>query len=259
MKSSAAAVATLDFPEKIQTILDLVRRRPAMWISPRRLEFQLCALLTAWEAVTLGDEKAHYSLDLWREYSQQLHHGKAGLTLADPVERSRGKGETSSAEQEKSKAYQSVLGGLRKVYKVTRGHYGEEAIRNSAPGGKATTILSQLITDSFHRGRSFADPEGLEAYLVTLIELFETSLDQDPSTLLSRRLWRQEIQRKRALGPPATRTLADVTPLERRSERSQAPLVKERNAVLHQIVKSMQRIMHKTDSYLASRARRTSP
>jgi hypothetical protein len=253
MKTCAKTTGALDFPAKIRAILDRVQERPGMYASPKRLEFGLCARLAAWEALTLHDARSYHWLQVWQEHCGKLHHGRTGLTLADPVGKPGLRQRWGVSQSETTKAYQRVLDGLRRVYQDTLAHYHQSKLVPLASNEQAASILGQLITESFHQARSFAEPEGLESYLLTLIELFEWSLGQDPSKLCSRERWQQEIQRKRSLGPPATRTLADVTSLDVRLARAKALLPNERAAILSQIIKSMHQIVKQLDTYLVDK------
>ncbi|HEV3082650.1 MAG TPA: hypothetical protein VGY66_22895 [Gemmataceae bacterium] len=254
MNLVTAATPSLEFPERIEAILELSRKHPAMWPLPKRLEFQLCAYLVAWETLARGDATAHHALDLWRERCRKLHR-KSGLTLADPIQRPGVPQRWGMTKQETTKAYQSVLQGLRRVYKGMRVQYHAET-ENDAAAGAPACILSGLLAESFRHAKSFADPHGLEAYLLTLLELFEASLDRDGSPLVALKLWRAEIRRKHTLGPSATRTLADVATADVRAARRKAFRQEEHTAVLRRIAESIEKIVEQMESYLASRGKR---
>jgi|GEM_PF-6676626 len=248
MNLATASIPSLDLPERIEAILELARKHPAMWPLPKRLEFQLCAYLVAWEALAQADATAHHALDLWREQCRKLHR-KPGLTLADPIRRPRVQQRGGLTNQETTRAYQAVLQGLRRVYNSTRAHYHAETENGTASAAPAR-ILTRLLADSLRQAKSFADPHGLEAYLLTSIELLDLSLGRNGAPLLARRLWRAEIRRKRSLGPGATRTLADVAPADVRAARRKALAAAERIAVVRQIVKSIESIMEQMKSIL---------
>jgi hypothetical protein len=254
MNLATASIPRLDLPQRIEAILELARKHPAMWPVPKRLEFQLCAYLVAWETLALTDTSAHHALDLWREQCRRLHR-KPGLTLADPIGRPRLPQRAGLTNQETSKAYQAVLQGLTRVYKATLVHYPAEP-ENGAASAAPARILNRLLADSLRRPKSFADPHGLEAYLLTLIELLELALAGKGTPSLARRLWRAEIRRQRSLGPSATRTLADVAPADVRAARRKALAAAERVAVVRQVVKSSESVLELMNVYLASRGRR---
>src|SRR5437868_8868227 len=254
MNLATASIPSLDLPERIEAILELSRKHPAMWPLPKRLEFQLCAYLVAWETLALGDATAHHALDLWRERCRKLHR-KPGLTLADPIQRPGVQQRWGMTKQETTRAYQSVLQGLRRVYKGVRAQYHAET-ENGAAARAPTHILARLLAKSFRHAKSFADPHGLEAYLLTLLELFEASLNRDESPLVALKLWRAEIRRNHTLGPSATRTLADGATADVRAARRKAFRQQERSAVLRRIAESIEKIIEQMESYLASRGKR---
>ena len=254
MNLATASIPRLDLQQRIEAILELARKHAAMWPVPKRLEFQLCAYLVAWETLALADASAHHALDLWREQCRKLHR-KPGLTLADPIGRPHLPQRGGLTNQETSKAYQAVLQGLTSVYKSTLVHYPAEP-ENGAASAAPACILKRLLADSLRGPKSFADPHGLEAYLLTLIELLELALGGKGTPPLARRLWRAEIRRKRSLGPSATRTLADVAPAAVRAARRKALAAAERIAVVRQVVKSFESVLQQMNVYLASRGRR---
>jgi hypothetical protein len=238
--NTPAPLLTLDFPSSIQRIIDLARKRPGMFPAPRRLEFRLCALLTAWESLALANAHAQHWFDLWRKHCRQVHGEKSNLTLADALRtRTRDGQGTTLSRQQVSHAYDSVLRGLKSVYKRTRSVCQTEA--------QDARILADVIARSFDQAKEFADPEGLEIYLLTLIELFEIAAREGKPVLISRTQWRQAIERKRSLGPAATRTLADVVPFEARVREHPRG---EGAAALCHVTKHIESIMHELGAYL---------
>src|SRR4051812_43169224 len=102
MSAAASPTTVLDIPSRMQSVLDCMGKRPTMFWR-KFVEYKLCALLAAWEAVTLGDSRACHWMMLWRDQCQRLHPGRPELTLADPV----GKMIEAVPESEKRRAYQS--------------------------------------------------------------------------------------------------------------------------------------------------------
>ena len=66
-------------------------------------------------------------------------------------------------------------------------HYfsGERDDLSLASGTDVPSILFQKIHVSFKTAKSFASPEGLEVFLLTLIELFEQSFGTNENKLFS--------------------------------------------------------------------------
>jgi hypothetical protein len=252
MKTATKAPGCLDFRGRIEAVLALAEKRPGMFASPHRLEFRLCALLAAWEAVTLRRAQARQWQALWQDACRKLHRRRTGLTLADPVGREDRRQGFVVPETERAKAYAKVLEGLRRVY---RGILKEDRV-NGAAGpaslAQSAAVLAKLIAEGFRHGKSLAGPEGLESYLLTLIELFECARGKGGSATQSGELWQREIRRRRSAGPPETRTLADVTSLDKRLERAKAFTPQERKAAAAGLVKAMRRVVGQLDAYLAS-------
>jgi hypothetical protein len=251
MKASAKAPACLDFRGRIGALLDLAEKRPGMFASPRWLELRLCAFLAAWEAVTLHPGQARRWQALWLDACRKLHHGRTDLTLADPVGGPDRRQRPGVPVAETGKAYSRVLEGLRRVY---RGVVEQDKVNGAvAPTLQAQSAgaLAELIAEAFRHGKSLADPEGLESYLLTLIELFECARGKAASATRSGELWQREIRRRRSVGPPETRTLADVTSLDKRLERAKAFPPEERKAVVARLIKAMRRVVQRLDTYLA--------
>jgi hypothetical protein len=71
------------------------------------------------------------------------------------------------------------------------------------------------------------------------------------SATRSRELWQGEIRRRRSVGPPEARTLADVSSLDKRLERAKAFTPEEREAVVAGLIKAMRRVLEQFDTYLA--------
>ena len=250
MKLAKAPVITLDFPGKIGDILEMARERPEMCLSPDRLEFRLCALLAAWETVTVGNAQSHHWQHVWQKHCLKLHHGKAGLILADPIKGPSRQLRCYRSQSEKLKAYQNVVHGLRRVFKGMVEHYQQSEPNGARLTSDPSVILAELISRSFRLAKSFAGPAGLESFLLTLIESYESSLSRNGSSNYAIGLWRREIQRKRSLGPPATRTLADVASLDVRLQRARSP-GETRPETIQQITKYMPSLVRQLSLYLA--------
>jgi hypothetical protein len=158
-------------------------------------------------------------------------------------------------QEEEKKAFTKVRDGLRQVFKATLDHYypGNHSDLSLKTETHEPAILFQKIRASSRAARSFASPEGLEVFVLTLIELFEQSLGTKEDNLVSRKLWLSEIHRRRLGGLPETRTLADVAPAEVRLERQNALSEKTRTEILRKMLASMRQIMKKLQGYLAKR------
>jgi hypothetical protein len=175
--------------------------------------------------------------------------------LADPVKASRAPERLRVQPEEEAKAYTKVREGLRRVFKATLAHYipGGHTDLLLMAGTDDSAILFQEIHASFRSAKLFASPEGLESFLLTLIELFEQSLGAKQNELLSRKIWRSEIYRRRLGGLPETKTLADVAPAEIRLERQKAFSETKRLEILKDMVSSMRRIVKELRSCLEKR------
>jgi hypothetical protein len=256
MKTATAGLTgQLNFPSRIRAFLGQAEKYATLCPSPKRIEFQLCALLAAWESISLQDSEASHWFELWQKHCRTHHHGKTRRTLADPVEKLPLAARWHIPALETTKAHLTVKGGLRRVFRATLDHYSfPERDGPSLMGSTATpAILFEKIRASFKTGKSFACPEGLEIFLLTLIELFEQSLGTDEDDLFSHAIWLSEIRRRRLGGPPETRTLADVAAAEVRLNRQNALPEKERIEILRNMVSSMRRIMKELQSYLEKR------
>lgn len=242
----------LDFVQKVDAFIGQTEKHLALCYSPKRTEFKFCALLAGWESTTCHDSEAAHWFDVWQEYCRKRHHGKLGRTLADPVNASPHSKRWPVPPEEETKAYSKVRDGMRRVWKVTLHHYypGKYDDLSLTTGMDEAAILFRKIHASFRSGKAFASPEGLEVFLLTLIELFEQSLGTDEEKLISRKLWQSEIRRRRLGGSPETRTLADVAPAEVRLERQKAFPEKERTEILREMLLSMRRITKELRSYL---------
>jgi len=257
MKTAMASLhAELDLPAKARAFLRESEKYAALCASPKRVEFKVCALLAAWEATTLHDSKACYWFDLWQKHCGKHHPGKPGRTLADPIEKPPLCTRWHIAQPEAAKAYATVHNGLKRVFKATLSQY-------SIPDGAGTycdeingvsAVLLEMLRTFFRTAESFACPEGVEVFLLTLIELFEQSLGTDENNLFSHKAWLSEIRRRRSGGPPETRTLADVAPAEVRLKRQNALPDEERIEIIGSVVSSMRRIMKDLQLYLEKRA-----
>jgi len=244
----------LNFPKKILEFISQTDKYAALCYSPKRTEFEFCALLAAWEATALHNSKASRWVAIWQQRCRKRHQGKAGRTLADPVSRKPLSERWHIPPEEKTKAYTRVKDGLRRVFKATSHHYypGERGDVPLATGADDPAVLFQKIQASFHTAKKFACPEGLEVFLLTLIELFEQSIGTEEDKLRARKLWRAEIRRRRLGGAPDTKTLADIAPADIRLARQKAFSNEERNEILRKMLLSMRAIMKQLDSYLST-------
>jgi hypothetical protein len=254
MKSSAKTEC-LDLPGRIARTLELAQHRPYLF-APKALEFQICALLAAWEAITLRDSNSCHWLKLWQERCRKVHRDHPGLTLADAVVAPESNRPRASDRNITAKAHQSVLDGLRRVYKGVLSEYDNLAIDDLTAKDRTAQILAELLTKFFRTGKSFAPPEALETFLLTLIELFESALGPVNSSRHAVALWRREIQKKRSLGPAAQRTLAEVVPFDLRPQDAKQRDPRARESTVIQVVKSMLRVVRILDAYLVQRHRR---
>jgi hypothetical protein len=245
----------LDFQHKISVLVNQTKKHLALCYSPKRTEFEFCALLAAWESTTLHDSKASHWLDVWQKYCHKRHHGTTGSTLADPVENQPLSERWHVTQEETLKAYATVREGLRHVFKTTLDHYcsGECSILSLSEGTDIPAILFQSIRAAFKTTKSIASPEGLEVFLLTLIELFEQSHGAAENNLFSRKVWHSEIRRRRLGGSAETRTLTDVAPVAIRLERQRAFPEKERNEILLAMLSSMRQITKELQTYLRKR------
>ena len=75
----------LDFPRKLNVLVDQTEKHLALCYSPKRTEFEFCALLAAWESTTLCDGKASRWFEVWQKHCRKRHHGNGGRTVADSV------------------------------------------------------------------------------------------------------------------------------------------------------------------------------
>lgn len=244
----------VDFARKIDELIGHIEKYTALCGSPKRIEFKFCALLAGWEAIVCHDRKASYWFELWRQHCLRHHDGKAGRTLADPIEANTRSKQRPMPAEEEAKAHAQVRDGLRRVFKSTLNHYRpqSDAEASLAAGTNESAILFQKIRDSFRLPKSFSNPEGMEFFLLTLIELFEQSLGKEDN-LFSHKIWRSEIFRRRLGGLPESKTLADVASPEVRAERRSAFSEKERTKILQQMLASMREITNQLQSYLENR------
>jgi len=253
MKTATASLhAELDLPAKTHAFLRQSEKYAALCASPKKVEFKLCALLAAWEATALHDSKACYWFDLWQKHCRSHHPGKPRRTLADPLERPPLCARWHISQPEEAKAYATVHNGLQRVFKATLSQYSlpdRVGVYCDEITG-VSAVLLEMIRASFKTAKSFACPEGVEVFLLTLIELFEQSLGTDEDTLFSHKAWLSEIRRRRLGGPPETRTLADVVPAEVRLKRQNALPEEERIEIIGSVVSSMRRIMKGVQLYL---------
>jgi hypothetical protein len=242
---------SVDYARKIEDLIEFAEKYAALCGSPKRVEFKFCALLAAWESAALHDSKASHWYELWQQHCLVRHRGKSGRTLADPIAESpRSKQRRMSADEE-ARAYAKVKEGLRHVFNSTLHHYRAEndAEASLAEGSNEPAILFQKIRDSFELPQSFSSPEGMEVFLMTLIELFEQSL-VNKDDLFSSKIWRSEIYRRRLGGLAETKTLADVASPEIRSERQNVFSETERTEILQQMLSAMREITKQLHSYL---------
>jgi hypothetical protein len=114
-------------------------------------------------------------------------------------------------------------------------------------------ILFQRIRTSFKTAKEFACPEGLEFFLLTLVELFEESLGAEEPKLVSRKLWTAEIRRRRLGGCLDTKTLADVAPAKVRLARQKSLSKDERNEIVWKLVTSVRSMTKELEAWLSSR------
>lgn len=233
--SRMAQQTCLDFSAKIKRHLDLAEKSPDMWPSPTRLEFKVCALLAAWEAVALHHAQAHHWRDLWQTCCA------GSRTLSDRLHAANS---TQLSKVSLAKSYKQVEHGMKQVYEATKAHYARTKL---APPAR---ILDELIKESFQQGRSFACPEGLEVFLLTLVEQLECILASDARPSVANEAWRKEIQKIRGLGPPATRTLSDVTPLAARLAGAKGSSNAEHRQALARIAKHMDMVATDLGRYL---------
>lgn len=245
------ARGSVDFARKIEELIEFVDKYAALCGSPKRVEFKFCALLAGWESTALHDSKASHWHELWQQHCLARHRGKSGRTLADPIAESPRSKQRRLAAEEEARAYAQVKEGLRHVFNSTLHHYFAEndAEASLAEGSNESAILFQKIGDSFKLPQSFSRPEGLEVFLMTLIELFEQSL-VNKDDLFSSKIWRSEIYRRRLGGLAETKTLADVASPEIRLERQNAVSESERSEILQQMLSSMREITKQLHSYL---------
>lgn len=244
--------ANLDYSQIIHHFIGQTEKYVALCYSPKRTEFKFCAFLAGWESTACHNSKASHWFDVWQKYCRKRHHGKTERTLADPVKANPLSEQWRVPREEKAKAYTKVRDGLRHVFKVTFNHYylGKRTDLSLMTGKDEPAILFQKIRSSFRSAKLFASPEGLELFLLTLIELFEQSLGAKEDNLFSRKVWLSEIHRRRLGGSPETRTLADVAPAEVRLERQNAFSEKERREILRKMLSSMRQITKELQFYL---------
>lgn len=205
-----------------------------------------------WEATARRDNRASHWFDLWQKYCVKLHHGKRGLTLGDSVTPNLHRERWLVPQEEEAKAYKRVRDGLRQVFNKTVEHYfpGSAADPTLMTGRDDAAILYHVIRTSFRIAKTFASPEGMEFFLLTLIKSFEQSLGAKEDRLFCQKVWYWEIRRRRLGGPPQTKTLADVAPAKVRSERDKAFPEKERLEIVKKMLFSMRRITKELQSYL---------
>ncbi|MHB1422149.1 MAG: hypothetical protein ACYC3I_02910 [Gemmataceae bacterium] len=249
--TSASERGHINFGRKVDDFIDRAEKYAKLRNSPKRLEFMFCDLLAGWESTARRDSKASCWFEVWQPYCRRRHRGKAGRTLADPVKANPLPKRRQVPHEEETKAYAKVREGLRNVFKATLRHYYPESPAEASlmTGTDEPAILFQKIRASFRSPKSFASPEGLEIFLLTLIELFEESLGTEDD-LFSRKAWRSEIQRRRLGGSPETKTLADVASPEVRLERGNTFPEKERTKILQRMFASMRDITNEFRSYL---------
>jgi hypothetical protein len=257
MNYVASPKANLNIANKVDAFIDQTEMYLVLCYSPKRTEFKFCAFLAAWESTACLDSKASGWFDIWQKHCRKRHHGKTSLTLADPVKADPSSERLRLPKNEEVKAYAKVRGGLREVFKTTLGHYypGIGADLSLRTGTDETAILFQKIRASFRPANSFASPEGLEVFLLTLIALFEQSLGTAEDKLISRKAWLDNIHRRRLGGSPETRTLADVAPAELRLQRQNALPEKERLEILRTMISSMRHIKKEFQYYLSKLCR----
>jgi hypothetical protein len=245
----------VSFPQRIRDLGDQVEKRAARCGSLERIEFKFCALLAGWESTALHDSKASYWFDLWQERCRKRHRGKAGRTLADPVTAASESGHRHVPGDERIKAYKRVRDGLRQVFKRVLDHYYPEGRDHLslAAGTSDSAVLFQKVGDSFKSAAALAGPEGLEVFVLTLIELFEESLGTHQDSLISHKAWLSEIRRRRLGGSPETRTLADVAPADVRLDRQNAMPEQKRIEITRKMLSSMRQITGALESYLEKR------
>jgi hypothetical protein len=253
-KSAVCPSKHLRFPAKVRHLIARTERHLALCYSPKRTEFTFCALLAAWESIALHDSEASHWFDIWQRQCLKRHHGKTGRTLADPVNGRLLSERSHVPRNEVDKAYRKVRDGMQRVFEATLHHYFPEecdhlslATRTDEAG-----ILFLRIRASFKTAKEFACPEGLEFFLLALIELFEESLGAEEPTLLSRKLWTAEIRRRRLGGCLDTKTLADVAPAKVRLERQKFFSKDERNEILRKLVTSVRSMKKELEAYLAT-------
>jgi hypothetical protein len=241
----------LDYFGEIKNLFARIEKYPKLFNSPKGTEFEFCALLAAWESTALHDTQSSRWRELWSRHCVERHHRKSGLTLADPVEGPTLSERWHISSEETAKAYKTVRDGMRRVFKATLAKHHLEAADRSAVPAQPAAILRQLIDHSLKTAHSFASPEGLESFLLTLMGLFERSLGQDHRKLASREQWHVELRRKRFVGPPETRTLADVAPLNERLTRQAAFPHDERIRILEQMLPTMKQVTKELQHYIA--------
>ena len=242
----------IDYSGIIHDFIDQTEKYSALCDSPQRVESKFCAYLAGWESSTCHDSKASHWFEVWQTYCRKHHHGETGRTLAEPVMAIPLSERWAVPQEESVKAYATVREGLRRVLKATLDHYSS-GIRDDkalALGIDEPSILFQKIRMSFKTAKSFASPEGLEAFLLTLIELFELSLGATADAMCSREVWRSEIMRRRLGGSSETRTLADVAPVDVRLKRQKAFPECERREILRTLISSMREIAKDIQIYL---------
>jgi hypothetical protein len=234
----------LGFCQMVYDFIDQTDKYLALCGSPSRTEFKFCALLAGWESTACQDSKACHWFEIWQRHCRKRHRGKTGRTLADPVEGAPLSERWHVSQEEQTKAFTKVKDGLRQILKATLNHYcpGQPTDLFVAPRSEDPAVLLQLIHASIRNAKAFANAEGLEVFLLTLIELFEQALGAQEDKLRSRKFWLSEIHRRRLGGSPETRTLADVAPAKIRLERQNAFPEKERVDILKKMLPSMRRI-----------------
>jgi hypothetical protein len=242
----------LAYRSEIEDLLCRIESSARLWSSAKRAEYEFCGRLAAWESVSLPAGSASRWSEIWKRHCLKHHLGKPNLTLADPVGKPTLSERWQVSPEETVKSYKAVIGGMAHVFRATLDEY--HLLGGSFDRGPVTEtlLLRQLIESALRTGRSYACPEGLESFLLTLIGLLERSLGGDKSSLLSQKRWREELARKRLLGPPATRTLADVVPLEERMRRQRLLPETERIDILVAMLPPMRRITQDVGLYIES-------